>query len=711
MALYKKRADAYNAGGQQAGAAATAAGESERQSVANINALLRQIFGPEAQGIIDQILALYNERSEAYKSGGEGAAAGCDPGRGSRSRRRHRRRSSRVAGAIDEGTGKVESSLTARQQTLQGVLERSDISPTLRANAQNLQNEFVSGDNLTAEQIARGRDLVAEAIQTRQDRIVELVEGGASLSEAVRIADGELADTFVTIGQEIGLSAEQGGQLAAQGIGQGQDAQIAAIEALKSGLSDGVGGISGQVTPQIAETHRALMDAFIQGAQVSGGGIDQAEAAQIAAMQQYQQQLDNAVMNAGQAVAGSIDDSYVLTANAQQQGSSRSVEVIQAAYVQEQAKFQTQSSQLIAAIQNAKGDEKAKLIAEYEAVQREHAAKSDAFTKEINDSATAEAGAYKDSFDKSAAALKSGALVAVQGTRTAYGDITDATNTASGTLSGLLGTTTGTLAERQRLLFDTQKEVMIARREVLRSITRQSYELLKQENSHGSITVLVPSLTASGSRIADAVVTLHEKVRKAISDQLVKTRAALREQYTVLQAAASGSGGGGSGGGGGGRSGASGDALDHTVSTYSGFPVQVVSAHAADPSVSESGFAHVGTVSSYGPAYAVLGAATAEPVTRAFAAGENLFDSFATTARNLTANTAALSVGVNVTGNLGRMLALPIGILDRAANLMWETARFERETALINRETAQLLGKKTGASTAELARRPRKRGP
>lgn len=56
-----------------------------------------------------------------------------------------------------------------------------------------------------------------------------------------------------------------------------------------------------------------------------------------------------------------------------------------------------------------------------------------------------------------------------------------------------------------------------------------------------------------------------------------------------------------------------------------------------------------------------------------------------------------------------RSLGAPIAVLERSANLMWQTAQFERETAAINRETAALLRGGSGTSTLELARRPGKR--
>lgn len=78
---------------------------------------------------------------------------------------------------------------------------------------------------------------------------------------------------------------------------------------------------------------------------------------------------------------------------------------------------------------------------------------------------------------------------------------------------------------------------------------------------------------------------------------------------------------------------------------------------------------------------------------RAYAAATgSLLDLFGDTRslRLTSTQERALTLNVSFTG-FGTALAAPISLLDRVANSMWESARFERETASLNRETAELL--------------------
>lgn len=96
---------------------------------------------------------------------------------------------------------------------------------------------------------------------------------------------------------------------------------------------------------------------------------------------------------------------------------------------------------------------------------------------------------------------------------------------------------------------------------------------------------------------------------------------------------------------------------------------------------------------------------------RAYAAATgSLLDLFGDT-RSLRLSTMqerALTLNFNFS-SLTAALSAPMMMLEQVANMVWENARFERETALINRETAELLNGGTRKGSWEMARNPEKR--
>lgn len=542
--MYTKKAAAHETGGTKAGGAATGAAESEAQSVRNINQLLRQIFGPDAQQIIDLINNMYKAKGEAHAQGGAQAGAGATEGANTETNavnqgtqqtagalterdktlsgllaqdnispalraqaqalqaefisganmteaeiaaarekvaaalvtRDERIKTlvaggstlaeatriadqelsntfaamgAEVAGSVEQNTAQVGGALSAREQTLAGLLAQDNLSPALRAQAQALQAEFISGANLTQAEIAAARDKVATALQDRESRIAELVAGGSTLAEATRQADQELANTFAVMGAEIADGATTGGNLAAQGVSSSQQTVGSSIETFKSGLATIAGGISANVSPTIVQEHQKLVDAFTQGAQASGGGIDAAERLQIEKMLMYQRNLEAeaggitnsvspAVIAAHAAISGSfgtgastvntsitsginlltgafegggrsltsaIGSLYGDVTSGLNTGSSGFVGSIANAYQAEQNKFDAESNAMEQLISRAKGDEKAELITQYNAIKEEHAKRSREYENQIGASGDDEKRGLID-----AARLVSGAL-------------------------------------------------------------------------------------------------------------------------------------------------------------------------------------------------------------------------------------------------------------------------------------------------------------
>lgn len=140
---------------------------------------------------------------------------------------------------------------------------------------------------------------------------------------------------------------------------------------------------------------------------------------------------------------------------AQGQGSGRFTAGIHAALRAEDAQFKAASQVLLQRISQAKGDKKQALIREYEALQREHVAKSSAIQGQYTAAGKAEAERIKTAFGGVATVTVAGGKTAAAGTKTAYGDMTNATNTGANAFGGILGGHKTTLAEKQRLLFDT----------------------------------------------------------------------------------------------------------------------------------------------------------------------------------------------------------------------------------------------------------------
>lgn len=622
--LNAKKQEAYKTGGEGNSQAAQAAAESESQSVANINQLLRNLFGPEAEAIIAQIHELNAKKQGAYKEGGETAGAGAQEG--------GELEAQGVEAGSDAATGAIEDSATAQDVAL-GKLRDVDFSaiisglPFINSAFSDLAGGFLTGGVLSAQ-----------GAVAAQGSITTGINGFSNLSPLISSIFGNVSGTVQTQGsllagqfQAQGTAAETAARVALTGIsgtfgtegGRLSTTIDSVFNSLTGAQNSGASGFSSILNSTFGNLNGAIGSGYnltAQGYQQGGNQAVSAAQAAFNALTGTQNSAVNSFVGALNSTFGNanraIGSGYTLTAQGYQQGSSKSVSAIQAAYNAEESKFRSESAALQGAIANAKGSERAKLIAEYSKLQSDHAAKSRAYQSAI---------AQASGQEKSALASGASAVISQLGS---YGS-SIAGKTAS-EFGGLISSFTSN-SSRYKSAIDTQSG----------AIKRALEAAGKAVSSFKFPALAAPPKLPNLSGFT---------------------------QFTA-------------------------DAPDHTVSSYSGFS-PVTTAHAAD------GF---GEVSSYAPTYA--------SATRAFAAGESLFDQLGAYTQSLGAAQSALNVSVNVTGDLGRSLALPIGLLDRAADLLWQTAKYERETALINRETVQKMGQKEGRSAFQMARKPRKTGP
>lgn len=180
LALYNKRAKAYQEGGQQAGAAAEAGAQTERQSIANINQLLRNIFGPEAQEIIDQILALYNKRATAHREGGA-AAAGATTEATNAETGALETQGGAVAGSAESAQTKAVGAINSLNEGMLSAITAGagKIPPSVTGTAQAAASAWVNGGLTQAGGITSGFGAVSGALGKGYD-IVLAAQGQGS---------------------------------------------------------------------------------------------------------------------------------------------------------------------------------------------------------------------------------------------------------------------------------------------------------------------------------------------------------------------------------------------------------------------------------------------------------------------------------------------------------------------------------------------------
>jgi chromosome segregation ATPase len=637
LALYEKRARAHREGGGAAAAGAEEGAGSERAAIANINQLLRDIFGPEAQGIIDQILALYNKRADAHRAGGEANAQASTEG------------SNAEADAINSGTENVGGALSERERTLVGFLERTDISPEVRRQAEALRMAFVEGDGMTAAQVAEGRERVAAALEERDRRITELVGQGKTQAEAARIADGELARTLAEIGKDVGAGAVEGGEAAAGGITQSKDAQIAAINGYLGDFNGAIQGIPNSALPVINGAFQSITGGFGSGTSLFAQGVSSSWGGLNSTFSSLGGSFATTVSSVFGNLTKNIGDGYRLTAQAQSSGSSEQVAQIKRAYDAENREFTTRSAELLRQIASAKGDEKAKLMDEYRALQAEHEAKSRDYQKAIDEAAKYESGAIKQGSILVSGGLGDMGDDVVDAARKAYEAERAKHEAESRLYQNLMGT-------------EANKEKAAAIAAAVTTGGGLSSMADKVNTATGT------AFTNMGNKFETEVGGFIRKIDgqkddlKAALDAIAKIikdfdYPALPPPPAVPRAAVNAAFGGLPGG--------------DLTSTSVDLP-STLGAYAADSLPDYSG-------------------ATSQ--TRAYAAAtSSLFDLFDGSKRSLSFTATqerALNLNVSFTG-FTAALSEPIGLLDRAANLFWESVRYQRETALIDRETAEL---------------------
>ncbi len=361
---YEGQQAAHTEGGAEAGQAAETGNQSQLAALDNIYAQLRALLGPAADEIIGLIQATYDGQSGAYEEGSRETAAG-----------------------IDAGAETEAQALTDRENTLQGLLERSDLTPALRESAKRLQDEFISGANMTAAEIAAGREKVALELSTRNSRIEELVRGGMSIADATRQVDGEIAATFDSMTGDVTNSVNTSGTAIGSSITDTVSKITGVLNGDYAGMGNTVGVASRIFTAAISASGNDESQAFTtQGSAVSG-----------------------TVGNISGNITSAIGSLYGDVTGGLSKGSSEMVSQIQRAYEAEQSKFSAESAVFERLIASAKGDEKATLQREYDALKREHEADSRDYQNQIDSSAKSEQSAISG-----AEKLLSGALGAWQ---------------------------------------------------------------------------------------------------------------------------------------------------------------------------------------------------------------------------------------------------------------------------------------------------------
>ena len=734
-ALNAKKQAEYKAGGEGNSQAAKLAAESEAQSVANINQLLRDLFGPDAEGIIAQIHALNAKKQEEYKSGGEQNAGAATEGANAETDAVNQGTDETTA-AIDDNATQTSGALADRSATIESFLARGDVTPQLRTSLEAFNAAIADGGNLSAQEIDAARDKVTTALNDRGEKIRALVAEGVPLADAIRQVDTEFARTVDETSAGISRSASEGGQLAAQGIGQGQDAQLKAIEALKSGLLTGIGGLSGQVTPKISEEHRALMEAFIAGAKTSGGGIDAAEAAQIAAMQSYQAQLDSSVSGFGGKVAPVISSAHALIGGAFTQGGAEAARAaisslgavttgvnayqglsplassvlgnVSSTVITQGTNlarsFTTQGSASEAAARAALGGVSGTFQSEGGKLSSTVQSVFNSLTGTQNSGASGFTSTLNSTFGNLNRTINSGYTLTAQGyqqggTRSAaaiqaaYNAEETKFRSESAALEAQIAKSKG--AERAKLQteYDKLKGEHDAKSRAYQAAIADASRKEQSElsASERAIASALSALSSQGTRSTDSA---FGALTTSWNRESGKYVAAVGGIKTDMQRA-----------------------LDAVASIIKNFKFPAFPAIPKVPTVPGiSGSVHKVSASGYLP-----------PTARAYAAGEvpvpatpaaayaappaltyDLSYLYAPQPEQPGRNDASLKFSVDLT----RQFQGPATLMGRAADLMWQTAKYERETAVMNRETAELWTRPSGRpSTFKNARRPTKRGP
>lgn len=556
-----------------------------------------------------------------------------------------------IAVATQGSEQRIAGALSERDKTLTGLLAQDNISPALRAQAEALRAEFISGANMTEAEIAAARDKVAAAIQTRQDRILELVGQGKTLAEATRIADGELATTLRLMGEEIGSGAEQGGDLAVQGIGAADLNQSDAIRKLTQNLGAEFGNVGGTVNPIISRVFGDMNTTFGSGTNLFSQGIGTGWSGLSSTFGMLGGQFGETTMSVFGQISRNIGDGYGGLNTVQTQGSSAQVAAIQRTMQAEEREFQARSADLQRQIQNSKGDERAALTREYDALKREHDAKSRAYQSAIGTAGDDEKRKIAD-----VARLVSGGLT----------DMGDDEKAA---------------AERAYLL--------TRQAHALQSLLyRQLMGSEADDERRAAIAAAVTTgggLSSMASDIIGSTNTAFKNQGTAFTDRAGDYRDLIKTQSDKVKAA-----------------------LDAAAKIISDFKFPPLPKPPSAASAANSAFGFAGDLTSTSVDLPpTLGAFAADGLpdysgvtsqTRAYAAAtSSLFDLFDGSKRSLSLTTTqerALNLDITFTG-FTAALSAPISLLERVADQMWETVRYDRETAALNRETAELWRENT----------------
>jgi hypothetical protein len=606
---------------------------------------LAREYGIELPAYIEE---MYNDVHGAYASGGAHAADG-------------------VAIGNAEHTNMLMR-IYSELRTLLGPAA-DEIIALIEETYQGQQEAHVGGGAQVAEGVSQGNAEHTNMLLNIYSQLRALL--GPAAEEIIALIEGTYQEQYTAHsegGAETGEGAREGGELAAQGIGAAEVLQTDAIRKLTQNLGVEVGRVPASVNPIISRMFGDMTTTFGTGTNLFSQGMSSGWGSLSSTLNTLGPQFGGAVTSVFGGIARNIDSGYGDLRLTHQSGSSSFQDTLAENMRREQSEFQSRSADLQRQIAASKGDERAALIREYEALRREHEAKS---------------RDYQAAIDRAAGLEK--------------GSVTDAARIVSAAL-GVMGTDQASAAQRA---YETARQKYDAESKLFRALMGSASGLEKVaaiaagttiSNGFSSMANAVVSSTQSAfakqtstyktevGKFVDAIGDQEDAIRRALDAvaSLIKNfkYPALPKPPAVPQAAANAAFGGLPGG--------------DLTSTSVDLPASV-GAFAADSL----------------PDYT---AATSQA--RAYAAATtSLFDLFDGSKRSLSFTATqerALNLNVSFTG-FTAALSAPIGLLERVADRMWETARFERETALINRETALQLANGRATTGRDLARNPRPR--
>ena len=286
-----------------------------------------------------------------------------------------------LAASFGTGGGITSTGVNnAKTQELAAILARetalsaqvggpSPLAADVANQAQQIAASFGTGAQVSIGGINQNATILTTGIRTREAALKTAVGTGAELAAQIRNADGTLSTGFVSGAQGVFNSILQSGNT----------------------ISGGLGTREANVRTAIVGGYTTLSNAMVSGSGTFVSQINTAGIKEAAAQVSSSGAVLSKIRDTASQVAGGLTAGYAQQVNAQVSGSSSFTAKIQAAYNAEQNSFASASAQLQAKIQQSKGAEREKLLAEYQTLQAQHAAKSAALAQQYDSAASKEA--------------------------------------------------------------------------------------------------------------------------------------------------------------------------------------------------------------------------------------------------------------------------------------------------------------------------------